>query len=67
MNPLLTQKIEWGVWLKNDGCGREKTANTRERRSMVVVRRKKKPTRSLTLTLGRHMPWLSHALLVTIA
>jgi hypothetical protein len=25
----------------------------------------KNPTRSLTLTLGWHMPWLSHALLVT--
>ena len=59
MKPLLTQKIEWGVRLKNDGIvgeTREKTANTRERRSMAVVRGKKKPTRSLTLTLGQHMP-----------
>jgi hypothetical protein len=43
MNPLLTQKIEWGVRVKKgEIVGERKTANTRERGSMVVVRRKEK-------------------------
>jgi len=49
MNPLLTQKIEWGVRVKmGEIVGERKTASTRERRSMVVVRRKEK-TRLLIL------------------
>jgi len=43
MNPLLTQKIEWGVRVKmGEIVGERKTANTQERRWMVVVRRKEK-------------------------
>ena len=43
MNPLLTQKIEWEVRVKKgEIVGERKMANMRERRSMVVVRRKEK-------------------------
>jgi hypothetical protein len=66
MNPLLTQKIEWGVRLKNDEIVGERTASTRERRSMVVVRGKEKGNALADpLSVGRQMPRLSHGLIDT--
>jgi hypothetical protein len=60
MKPLVTQKIKFGVRLKNDEIvGETRETNSRERRRWWWFGEKRKRTRSLSIpSVGRHMPEL---------
>jgi hypothetical protein len=66
MNPLLTQKIKWGVRLKNDGIvGERKQPIPGKGGRWWWSEKRESDVLAHPLSHGRHMLRFSHALVVT--